>query len=193
MILYPNDRKLLRTLRKIQKSETNFLFISADYTFCVPIEKPDPKHVQLALEQQRFKFTLEPPEVQGALISLENNLCIYHPGGQYVQVTPYGWRWKYLSHQNMEITPASKCLMSYSRIRYNLNSYVSYPRSVERIDTITTVVATDTSAGRTIISKMSISISSADHLISCHASFRLILSISISVSFCFLNSSFSIC
>lgn len=45
MILYSNDRKLLRTLRKIQKSETNFLFISADYTFCVPIEKPDPKYV----------------------------------------------------------------------------------------------------------------------------------------------------
>lgn len=101
MILYSNDRKLLRRLREIQKSETSFLFISADYTFCVPIEKPDSKHVQQALEQQRFKFTLEPPEVQGALISLENNLCIYHPGGQYVQVTPYGWRWKSLSNQNM--------------------------------------------------------------------------------------------
>lgn len=101
MILYSNDRKLLRRLREIQKSETSFLFISADYTFCVPIEKPDSKHVQQALEQQCFKFTLEPPEVQGALISLENNLCIYHPGGQYVQVTPYGWRWKSLSNQNM--------------------------------------------------------------------------------------------
>lgn len=63
MILYSNDRKLLRRLREIQKSETSFLFISADYTFCVPIEKPDSKHVQQALEQQRFKFTLEPPEV----------------------------------------------------------------------------------------------------------------------------------
>lgn len=101
MILYSNDRKLLRDLRKVQQNETSFLFISADYTFCVPIEKPDSKHVQQALEQQRFKFTLEPPEVQGALISLENNLCIYHPGGQYVQVTPYGWRWKSLSNQNM--------------------------------------------------------------------------------------------
>ena len=101
MILYPNDRKLLRTLRKIQKSETNFLFIFADYTFCVPIEKPDPEYVQQALEQQHYKFSLDPPEVQGALISLENNLCIYHPGGQYVQVTPYGWRWKSLSNQNM--------------------------------------------------------------------------------------------
>ena len=103
MILYSNDRQLLRTLRKIQKSETNFLFISADYTFCVPIEKPDPKYVQPALQQQHCKFSLEPPEVQGALISLENNLCIYHPGGQYVQVTPYGWRWKYLSRQNMKL------------------------------------------------------------------------------------------
>lgn len=103
MILYPNDRKLLRTLRKIQKSETNFLFISADYTFCVPIEKPDSEYVQQALEQQHHKFSLDPPEVQGALFSLENNLCIYHPGGHYVQVTPYGWRWKYLSHQNMKL------------------------------------------------------------------------------------------
>lgn len=103
MILYPNDRKLLRTLRKIQKSETNFLFISADYTFCVPIEKPDPEYVQQALEQQHYKFSLDPPEVQGALFSLENNLCIYHPGGHYVQVTPYGWRWKYISLQNMKL------------------------------------------------------------------------------------------
>lgn len=97
MILYSNDRKLLRTLRKIQESETSFLFISADYTFCVPIEKPDPKHVQLALEQQHYKFPLDPPEVQGALISLENNLCLYHPGGQYVRITSYGWRCAYLS------------------------------------------------------------------------------------------------
>lgn len=103
MILYSNDRKLLRTLRKIQKSETSFLFISSDYTFCVPIEKPDPKFVNQALQQQHYKFTLEPPEVQGALLSLENNLCIYHPGGHYVQVTPYGWRWKYLSLQNMKL------------------------------------------------------------------------------------------
>lgn len=97
MILYSNDRKLLRTLRKIQESETSFLFISADYTFCVPIEKPDLKYVQQTLEQQRYKFPLDPPEVQGALISLENNLCLYHPGGHYVQVTPYGWRCAYLS------------------------------------------------------------------------------------------------
>ncbi len=103
MILYSNDRKILRTLRKVQQNETSFLFISADYTFCVPIEKPDPKYVQLALEQQHCKFSLDPPEVQGALISLENNLCIYHPGGHYVQVTPYGWRWKYLSLQNMKL------------------------------------------------------------------------------------------
>lgn len=33
MILYSNDRKLLRDLRKVQQNETSFLFISADYTF----------------------------------------------------------------------------------------------------------------------------------------------------------------
>lgn len=97
MILYPNDRKLLRFLRDKQANERSFLFISNDYTFCVPIEKPDPKHVQLALEQQHYKFPLDPPEVQGALISLENNLCLYHPGGQYVRITSYGWRCAYLS------------------------------------------------------------------------------------------------
>lgn len=97
MILYPNDRKLLRFLRDKQANERSFLFISNDYTFCVPIEKPDPKHVQLALEQQHYKFPLDPPEVEGALISLENNLCLYHPGGQYVRITSYGWRCAYLS------------------------------------------------------------------------------------------------
>lgn len=103
MILYPTDRKLLRTLRRAQTNETSYLYISPDYTFCVPLELPEPELIPDALDGPHYKFHLEPPQVQGALYSLESNSCIYHPSGQYVHVTSYGWRWKYLSNQNMKL------------------------------------------------------------------------------------------
>lgn len=99
MILYPNDRKLLRFLRDKQSNERSFFFISNDYTFCIPIDKlKDSTLSQEAISELRhYNFPLEPPEVEGSLIALESNGCLYHPGGQYVRITSYGWRCAYLS------------------------------------------------------------------------------------------------
>lgn len=71
MILYSNDRKLLRTLRDIQKIETNFLFISADYTFCVPIENPIRNMFSKPWNSNVSNSRLSRPKFKGHLFRLK--------------------------------------------------------------------------------------------------------------------------
>lgn len=142
MILYPNDRKLLRFLRDKQSNERSFFFISNDYTFCIPIDKPkDSTLSQEAINELRhYNFPLEPPEVEGSLIALESNGCLYHPGGQYVRITSYGWRCAYLSRVTISSLNFSLFFIAPSYSPYTCSTSANNPAPINNAPITPTMV-----------------------------------------------------